>query len=177
MKFNLHGHSSPDWKRPPPPLFPEFVPSPVRSGSARITFQLHAHTYTSSVKLHYNTTKTQTTTTTISIHITTFGCSGGGGGGGGAATNIKVCGTSHKTLWNINGCVVLFLPLSPYLIHPTLSSSVPAFSDRKDVQNSEQHEPLHHWNLLPIRVSSLEDSGPVSSPSSLEDSAPVASSA
>ncbi len=72
MKFNLHGHSSPDWKRPPPPP-PEFVPSPVRSGSARITFQFHAHTYTSSVKLHYNTTKTQTTTTTITIHITTFG--------------------------------------------------------------------------------------------------------
>ncbi len=69
MKFNLHGHSSPDWKRPPP----EFFPSPVRSGSARITFQLHAHTYTSCVKLHYNTTKTQTTTTTITIHITTFG--------------------------------------------------------------------------------------------------------
>ncbi len=41
-------------------------------------------------------------------------------GGGGAATNIKVCGPSHKRLWNINGCVVLFLPLSPYLIHPTL---------------------------------------------------------
>ncbi len=77
MKFNLHGHSSPDWKRPPP--LPEFVPSPVRSGSARITFQLHAHTYTSSVKLHYNTTKTQTTTTTITIHITTFGMFRGGG--------------------------------------------------------------------------------------------------
>ncbi len=76
MKFNLHGHSSPDWKRPPPP--PEFVPSPVRSGSARITFQLHAHTYTSSVKLHYNTTKTQTTTT-ITTHITTFGMFRGGG--------------------------------------------------------------------------------------------------
>ncbi len=77
MKFNLHGHSSPDWKRPHPPT-PEFVPSPVRSGSARITFQLHAHTYTSSVKLHYNTTKTQTTTTTITIHITTFGMFRGG---------------------------------------------------------------------------------------------------
>ncbi len=66
MKFNLHGHSSPDWKIPP-----ELVPFTVRSGSARITFQLYAHTYTSSVKLHYNTTKTQTTT--ITIHITTFG--------------------------------------------------------------------------------------------------------
>ncbi len=83
MKFNLHGH---------PPL-PEFVPSPVRSGSARITFQLHAHTYTSSVKLHYNTTKTQTTTTTITIHITTFGMFRGGEGGG---------GSSHKyqSLWS-----------------------------------------------------------------------------
>ncbi len=60
---------------------PEFVPSPVRSGSTRITFQLHAHTYTSSVKLHYNTTKTQTTTTTITIHITTFGMFREGEGG------------------------------------------------------------------------------------------------
>ncbi len=68
MKFNLHGHSSPDWKRPHPP---QVCSLPVRS-SARITFQLHAHTYTSSVKLHYNTTKTQTTTTKITIHITTF---------------------------------------------------------------------------------------------------------
>ncbi len=47
-----------------PPL-PEFVPSPVRSGSARITFQLHAHTYTSSVKLQYI--------------LQILGCSGGGG--------------------------------------------------------------------------------------------------
>ncbi len=153
MKFNLHGHSSPDWKRPPPP---EFVPSPVRSGSARITFQLHAHTYTSSVKLHYNTTKTQTTTTTITIHITTFGMFRGGGG---AATNIKVCGPSHKRLWNQRVCCHLSSTLP--LPHPPDScSSVHAFSDREDVQNSEQEEPLpllHHWNLLPIRVSSLED--------------------
>ncbi len=120
MKFNLHGHSSPDWKRPPPP---EFVPSPVRSGSARITFQLHAHTYTSSVKLHYNTTKTQTTTTTITIHITTFGMFRGGGGG--AATNIKVCGPSHKRLWNINGCVVSFFH-SP----PTSSTQLLFFGSR-----------------------------------------------
>ncbi len=76
-----------------PPL-PEFVPSPVRSGSARITFQLHAHIYTSSVKLHYNTTKTQTTTTTITIHIATFGMFRGKGGGG-AATNIK-----DQSLWS-----------------------------------------------------------------------------
>ncbi len=171
------GIVAPIRKDPTPPT-PEFVPSPVRSGSARITFQLHAHTYTSSVKLHYNTTKTQTTTTTITIHITTFGMFREGEGG--AATNIKVCGPLHKRLWNINGCVVIFLPLSPYLIHPTLVLSIPAFSDCEDVQNSEQEEPLpllHHWNLLPIRVSSLEDSGPVSSPSSLEDSAPVPSSA
>ncbi len=120
MKFNLHGHSSPDWKRPPPP---KFVPSPVRSGSARITLQLHAHTYTSSVKLHYNTIKTQTTT--ITIHITTFGMFREGEGGGGAATNIKVCGPLHKRLWNKNGCVVIFLPLSPYLIHPTLVLQFP----------------------------------------------------
>ncbi len=112
------GIVAPIRKDPTPPT-PEFVPSPVRSGSARITFQLHAHTYTSSVKLHYNTTKTQTTTTTITIHITTFGMFREGEGGG-AATNIKVCGPLHKRLWNINGCVVIFLPLSPYLIHPTL---------------------------------------------------------
>ncbi len=161
MKFNLHGHSSPDWKRPPPP---EFVPSPVRSGSARITFQLHAHTYTSSVKLHYNTTKTQTTTTTITIHITTFGMFRGGG----AATNIKVCGPSHKRLWNINGVCCHLSSTLPLPHPPDSCSSIPAFSDREDVQNSEQEEQLpllHHWNLLPIRVSSLEDSGPVSSPS------------
>ncbi len=165
------GIVAPIGKAPPPPP-PEFVPSPVRSGSARITFQLHAHTYTSSAKLHYNTTKTLTTTTTITIHITTFGMFRGEGE---AATNIRVCGPSHKRLWNINGCATLPLPHPP-----DTCSSVPAFSDREDVQNSEQEEPLpllHHWNLLPIRVSSLEDSGPVSSPSSLEDSAPVASSA
>ncbi len=68
------GIVAPIGKDPLPP--PEFVPSPVRSGSARITFQLHAHTYTSSVKLHYNTTKTQTTTTTI--QFTTFGMFRGG---------------------------------------------------------------------------------------------------
>ncbi len=75
------GIVAPIRKDPTPPT-PEFVPSPVRSGSARITFQLHAHTYTSSVKLHYNTTKTQTTTTTITIHITTFGMFREGEGGG-----------------------------------------------------------------------------------------------
>ncbi len=112
MKFKLHGHSSPDPKR-------SRVPSLVRSGSAvRMTFQLHAHTYTSSVKLHYNTTKTQTTTTIIFVSqyiLQLLRCSGEG-----AATNIKVCGPSHKRLWNINGCVVLFLPLTPYLIYSTL---------------------------------------------------------
>ncbi len=177
MKFNLHRHSSPDWKRPHPP---ESVPSPVRSGSARITFQLHAHTYTSSVKLHYNTTKTQTTTTTITIHITTFGMFREGEGGG---------GSSHKyqSLWSFTQKIMEYqwvcchLSSTLPLPHPPDScSSIPAFSDREDVQNLEQEEPLpllHHWNLLPIRVSSLEDSGPVSSPSSLEDSAPVPSSA
>ncbi len=118
MKFNLHGHSSPDWKRPPPPFPSSFPP--------RLDLELHAHTYTSSVKLHYNTTKTQTTTTTITIHITTFGMfREGEGGGEGAATNIKVCGPLHKRLWNKNGCVVIFLPLSPYLIHPTLVLQFP----------------------------------------------------
>ncbi len=162
MKFNLHGHSSPPIGKDPPP--PEFVPSPVRSGSTRITFQLHAHTYTSSVKLHYNTTKTQTTTTTITIHITTFGMFRGGGG-------------SHKyqSLWSITQKIMEYqwvcchLSSTLPLPHPPDScSSIPAFSDREDVQNSEQEEPLplpHHWNLLPIRVSSLEDSGLVSSPS------------
>ncbi len=75
MKFQLHGHSSPDPKR-------SRVPSLVGSGSAaRITFQLHAHTYTSSVKLHYNTTKTQTTTTIIFVSqyiLQLLGCSGWG---------------------------------------------------------------------------------------------------
>ncbi len=158
---------------------PEFVPSPVRSGSARITFQLHAHTYTSSVKLQYNTTKTQTqtTTTTITIHITTFGMFWGGG-----SSHHK-----YQSLWSFTQKIMEYqwvcchLSSTLPLPHPPNScSSVPAFSDREDVQNSEQEEPLpllHHWNLLPIRVSSLEDSGPVSSPSSLENSAPVDSSA
>ncbi len=163
MKFNLHGYSSPDWKRPPSP-----------PGSARITFQLHAHTYTSSVKLHYNTTKTQTTTTTITIHITTFGMFRGGG----EQPQISKSVVLHTKDYGISmGVLSSSLPLP----HPPDScSSIPAFSDREDVQNSEQEEPLpllHHWNLLPIRVSSLEDSGPVSSPSSLENSAPVDSSA
>ncbi len=138
-----------------PPL-PEFVPSPVRSGSARITFQLHAHIYTSSVKLHYNTTKTQTTTTTITIHIATFGMFRGKGGGG-AATNIK-----DQSLWSFTQKIMEYqwvcCPLSSILPlpHPPDSSSlVPAYSDREDVQNSKQEEPLpllHHWNLLPIRL-------------------------
>ncbi len=169
MKFNLHGHSSLDWKRSPPPR--------VRSGSARITFQLHAHTYTSSVKVHYNTTKTQTTTTTITIHITTFGMFRGGRG----------CSHKYQSLWSFTQKIMEYqwvrchLSSTLPLPHPPdACSSVAAFSDREDVQNLEQEEPLpllHHWNLLPIRVSSLEDSGSVSSPSSLEDSAPVASSA
>ncbi len=155
----------------PPPSPPKFVPSPVRSASARITFQLHAHTYTSSVKLHYNTTKTQTTT--ITIHITSFGMFRGKGGG--AATNIKVCGPSHKRLWNINGCVVIFLPLSPYLIHPTLvlqfSPSPTARTSRTRSRRSHflffitgtcclfvfhhwktqvRYPLLHHWKTAPV---------------------------
>ncbi len=76
MIFKLHGHNNPDPKR-------SRVLFPVRSGSAaRITFQLHAHTYTSSVKLHYNTTKTQTMITMIFVSqyiLQLLGCSGGGG--------------------------------------------------------------------------------------------------
>ncbi len=131
MKFNLHGHSSPDWKRPtppPPPPPPSSFPPWFRSGSARITFQLHAHTYTSSVKLHYNTTKTQTTT--ITIHITTFGMFRGEGG------------SSHKyqTLWSFTQKIMEYqwvcCPLSstlPLPHPPDSSSSVPAFSNREDI--------------------------------------------
>ncbi len=148
MKFKSHGHSSPDPKR-------SRVPSPVRSGSAaRITFQLHAHTYTSSVKLHYNTTKTQTTTTIIFVSqyiLQLLECSGGGGG-------------SHKyqCLWSFTQKIMEYqwacCPLSsthPLPHPPDSSSSMPAFSDREDVQNSEQEEPLpllHHRNLLPLRL-------------------------
>ncbi len=151
------GIVAPIGKDPTPP--PEFVPSPVRSGSARITFQLHAHTYTSSVKLHYNTTKTQTTTTTITIHITTFGMFREGEGGGG--------GSSHKyqSLWsftqNKNGCVVIFLPLSPYLIHPTLVLQFPPSSTaRTSITQSRRSHFLffitgtcclfvfHYWKTL-----------------------------
>ncbi len=154
------GIVAPIGKPPPPPV----RSLPVRSASARITFQLLAHTYTSSVKLHYNTTKTQTTT--ITIHITTFGIFRSGEGG-----------SSHKyqSLWSFTQKIMEYqwvcchLSSTLPLPHPPDSCSlVPAISDREDVQNSEQEEPLpllHHWNLLPIRVSSLEDSGPVSSPS------------
>ncbi len=151
---------------PPPPPPPRVRSLPVRSGSARITFQLHAHTYTSSVTLHYNTTKTQTTTTTITIHITTFGMFRGGGG---EQPQLSKSVVRHTKDYGISMGVLSSFFHSPPLPHPPdSSSSVPAFSDREDVQNSEQEEPLpllHHWNLLPIRVSSLEDSGPVSSPS------------
>ncbi len=47
------------------------------------------------------------------------------------------------------------IQVNPLPHPPDSSSSVPAFSDREDVQNSEQEEPLpllHHWNLLPIRL-------------------------
>ncbi len=124
MKFNLHGHSSPDWKRPPSPP-PKFVPSPVRSGSARITFQLHAHTYTSSVKLHYNTTKTQTTTTTITIHITTFGMFRGGGEGR----------SSHKyqSLWSFTQKIMEYqwCVLSSFFHSPPTSSTRLLFFDSR----------------------------------------------
>ncbi len=170
-KFKLHGHSSPDPKR-------SRVPSLVRSGSAaRITFQLHAHKYTSSVKLHYNTTKTQTTTTIIFVSQYTLFWDVQGGG---AATNIKVYGPSHKRLWNINGCVVIFLPLTPYLIQPThLLLCPPSATERtsrtrsrRTTSSSSLTEPAASSS-----VSSLKDSGPASSPSSLEESASVASSA
>ncbi len=117
MKFNLHGHSNPDWKRPPPPP-PEFVPSPVRSGSARITFQLLVHTYTLSVNLHYNTTKTLTTTTTITKLL---GCSGGEGG---EQPQISKSVVLHTKDYGIS----MGVPLSPYLIHQTLVLRFPPSS-------------------------------------------------
>ncbi len=89
-------------------------------------------------------------------------------------------GASHKyqSLWSFTQKIMEYqwvcCPLSstlPLPHPPDSSSSVPAVSDREPLPL------LHHWNLLPIRVSSLEDSGLVSSPSSLEDSAPVTSSA
>ncbi len=159
MKFNLHGHSSPDLKKTPPSPLPEFVPSPVRSGTPRTHIYIECE---APLQHHKNTDNDNDNNNTY------YNFWDVQGGGGGAATNIKVCGPSHKRLWNINGCVVIFLPLSPLPHPPDSCSSIPAFSDREDVQNSEQEEPLpllHHWNLLPIRVSSLEDSGPVSSPS------------
>ncbi len=121
MKFNLHGHSSPDWKRPPPP---KFVPSPVRSGSARITFQLHAHTYTSSVKLHYNTTKTQTTT--ITIHITTFGMFREGEGGGGEQPQISKSVVLYTKDYGISMGVLSSFFHSP----PTSSTRLLFFNSR-----------------------------------------------
>ncbi len=157
----LHGHSSPDPKR-------SRVPSPVRSESAaRITFQLHAHTYMSSVKLHYNTTKTQTTTTMIflSLYILQLlGCSG-------AATNIKVCGPSHKRSWNINGCLVLFFHSCPTSSTRLRCPPSPTARTSRACRRRSHflffitgtwHPLLHHWKTLllsphlrplPIRVS------------------------
>ncbi len=95
-----------------------------------ITFQLHAHKYTVEREAPLQHHKKQQTTgpnndmcvTILKYILQLLGCQGGGGG---AATNIKVCSPSHKRLWNINGCVVLFLPLTPYLIHPTLLHRCP----------------------------------------------------
>ncbi len=103
MKFNLHGHSSPDWKRPPRPWKRQNNISTPRTHiyiECEAPLQHHKNTDNDNNYTYYNIWDVQ--------------------GGGGAATNIKVCGPSHKRLWNINGCVVIFLPLSSYLIHPTL---------------------------------------------------------
>ncbi len=76
------GIVAPIRKDPTPPT-PEFVPSPVRSGSARITFQLHAHTYTSSVEAplqhHKNTDNDNDNNNT---YYNFWDVQGGGGGGG-----------------------------------------------------------------------------------------------
>ncbi len=148
MKFKLHGHSSPDPKR-------SRVPSLVRSGSAaRITFQLHTHIYIEceAPLQHHKTTDNDNNYICVTIHITTLGMFRGGGG------------VSHKyqSLWSFTQKIMeyqwVYCPLSSThpLPHPLdSSSSVPAFSDREDVQNSEQEEPLpilHHWNLLPLRL-------------------------
>ncbi len=169
MKFNLHGHSSPDWTRPPPSPLPEFVPSPVRSGTpcthiyieceAPLQHHKNADNDNDNNNTYYNFWDVQ--------------------GGGGAATNIKVCGPSHKRLWNINGCVVLFLPLSPYLIHPTLLLRFPpAPTARTSRTRSRRSHFLFFITgtccLLCFIIGRFRS---VSSPSSLEDSAPVASSA
>ncbi len=183
MKFNLMGIVAPIEKDPPPPPPPEFVPSPVRSGSAaRITFQLHAHTYTSSVKLHYNTTKTQTTTTMIFVSqyiLQLLGCSGGGGGGGQPQISKSV--VLHTKDYGISMGVLSSFFHSP----PTSSTRLFFFGARLlrprgrpelgtggATSSSSSLEPAASSS-----VSSLEDSGPASSHSSLEDSAPVASSA
>ncbi len=167
MKFNLHGYSSPDWKRPPSP--------PWKRQNNISTPRTHIYIECEAPLQHHKNTDNDNDNNNTYYNF--WDVQGGGGR------------SSHKyqSLWSFTQkimeyqwvCCHLSSPLP--LPHPPDScSSIPAFSDREDVQNSEQEEPLpllHHWNLLPIRVSSLEDSGPVSSPSSLENSAPVDSSA
>ncbi len=169
------GIVAPIGKDPPPPPLPEFVPSPVRSGTPRT----HIYIECEAPLQHHKNTDNDNDNNNTYYNFGMFRLGGGGGGGG---SNHK-----YQSLWSFTQKIMEYqwvcCPLSSTLPlpHPPDSSfSVPAFSDREDVENSEQEEPLpllHHWNLLPIRVSSLEDSGPVSSPSTLEDSAPVASSA
>ncbi len=154
MKFNLHGHSSPDWKRPPSP--------PWKRQNNISTPRTHIYIECEAPLQHHKNTDNDNDNNNTYYNF--WDVQGGGR-------------SSHKyqSLWSFTQKIMEYqwvcchLSSTLPLPHPPDScSSIPAFSDREDVQNSEQEEPLpllHHWNLLPIRVSSLEDSGPVSSPS------------
>ncbi len=120
MKFNLHGHSSPDWKRPPSP--PSSFPPRLDLEAPEIP-RTHIYIECEAPLQHHKNTDNDNDNNNTYYNF--WDVQGGGGGGGGAATNIKVCGPLHKRLWNINGCVVIFLLLSPYLIHPTLVLQFP----------------------------------------------------
>ncbi len=154
MKFNLHGYSSPDWKRPPSPSWKR--QNNISTPRTHIYIECEAP-----LQHHKNTDNDNDNNNTYynfwDVH------------GGGRSSH------KYQSLWSFTQKIMEYqwvcchLSSTLPLPHPPDScSSIPAFSDREDVQNSEQEEPhplLHHWNLLPIRVSSLEDSGPVSSPS------------
>ncbi len=180
MKFKLHGHSSPDPKRS---RVPSLVRS-GSAARITFQLHTHIYIECEAPLQHHKTTDNDNNYICVTIHITTLGMFRGGGGGsdpknqerkkiflcksttniGGGGGGGGGGGVSHKyqSLWSFTQKIMeyqwVYCPLSSThpLPHPLdSSSSVPAFSDREDVQNSEQEEPLpilHHWNLLPLRL-------------------------
>ncbi len=90
------GIVAPIGKDPSPPV--EFVPSPVRSGSARITVQLHAYTYIeyeAPLQHHKNTDNDNDNNNT---YYNYWDVQGGGGGGGSSH--------KYKSLWSFTQTIM-----------------------------------------------------------------------